>query len=166
MSSSLKCAIEKAGGSAQKGGFEACFAQGLDLSEFTSSSPTPCASAALLKIKQKESEQRKQQEQEDAAMVRAVQQRTETIKQTLGKNQQTKAILSSDGRHQNQRERSLFLKNFVVQLHQDDASKEHRSKASRSLKAASSGLPASSSNKKNASKKKQAVKKNKKRSKH
>jgi hypothetical protein len=78
---------------AQKGDFEACFAGGLDLSEFLEGTTAPAASgggttstshaAALLQVKHAESAAKRQQENEEAQMQDTVRKRTEQLKEAV-----------------------------------------------------------------------------------
>ncbi len=65
--------------SQKAGGFESCFAQGLDLSEFaapsSSTATTVSHSAALLQIKQSEAEQQQIEEQEEIRLQQLVRER-------------------------------------------------------------------------------------------
>ena len=141
----------------KKGAFEACFSQGLDLSELTAPSTNKqmSASAALLAVKREESQRRQQQEREDAQMAHAVQQRAERLKAASKSVNDRKAVtaaaLSGSG-----------IGGYLVQVHKGDDWKQ--SKASRALK---KKLPSPKTQNNNKGKKeKTVVKKGKKRSKH
>jgi hypothetical protein len=80
--SSLARAAQSARLDTRNGGFEACFAGGLDLSEFANTNnnnAATSASAALLQIKAQESVERHREEQEEALMQAIVQQRAQTL---------------------------------------------------------------------------------------
>jgi hypothetical protein len=87
MSSSLQQALSAAPTSSRTGGFESCFAQGLDLSEFQSragSSATPTsASAALLSIKASESLKKQENEKEEIRMKEILQKRLVAVNASL-----------------------------------------------------------------------------------
>jgi hypothetical protein len=88
-SSSLSRAVQAGLIENEKGAFEACFAGGLDLSDFAgsnndNSSSKTSASAALLLIKAQEAAVRQRQEQEEAHMQELVQQRVRMLKESSG----------------------------------------------------------------------------------
>ena len=98
-SSSKPSSLEIA--SHQAGKFETCFAQGLDLSEFSSpehnnssnvehqsSKPSVSASSQLLKIKQEESRKRCEQDRQDADMDRVAQTRAQHLRADWQQQQQ------------------------------------------------------------------------------
>lgn len=66
------------------GGFESCFAQGLDLSEFTAAStaePQTSHAAVLLQIKQSEALIKHNEEQEELRMQQVVRERVQALQQ-------------------------------------------------------------------------------------
>lgn len=116
-----------------KGAFETCFAQGLDLSELTTTTttqPTPSTSnaAVLLQIKRQEAQQRQQQEQEDAQMAQLVQARTQKLQQQQQRQQQqpkdaraatVKAALTQQDRSNKNRQQQ-WMGSLLVHMHQKD----------------------------------------------
>lgn len=91
--SSLQRALSQ---SNNKGHFEACFAQGLDLSELESISTTrPSASAVLLEQKRQESLQKRLEEQEEALLSQSIAEKLEAYKASKGSSKNTTVLIAS-----------------------------------------------------------------------
>lgn len=158
MSSSLSRAVQQGGNATsnasskllpslssttQAGKFEACFAQGLDLSDFSSQqqqqqsqSPVVSASAQLLKIKQEGLKQRHEQEKQDADMEQLAQNRAQQLQAELqqqpNRSVNATALLSQD--RQTDRDRFKFMGSLLAQMHQTDDTPSRSSKASLTLR--------------------------------
>lgn len=126
MSTSLSRALEREK-SQTKGAFEACFAQGLDLSEFAAKGGTNAsvtsASAALLQVKAKESAAQKQHEQEDMRLEQLAKERAENLKKasSLPTKKISATALTSD--RPSAGDRSKMVGNLLVHMHQGDDKK-------------------------------------------
>jgi len=136
----------------QHGKFESCFAQGLDLTEFsdeatttknaTTTVPIVSASAQLLKIKQQESQQRYELERQDAMMEQVAHDRAkqyhlqqQELRDACSKNVAIAAV-SQDHRKVSgggSRDSKLIMGSLLVQMHSGDDTALRRSKASRKM---------------------------------
>mmetsp|Transcript_16176 Transcript_16176/g.21159 ORF Transcript_16176/g.21159 Transcript_16176/m.21159 type:complete len:182 (+) Transcript_16176:117-662(+) len=115
------------------GAFEACFATGLDLSEFATSNGTkvPSASAQLLRIKAKESADRQLHELEEARMQQIVQQRTHRLKQQEA-GPRSLSMLALPIENTNCTKNERMLGDLLGNIHGNDV--VNQSKASRELR--------------------------------
>jgi hypothetical protein len=186
--SSLQRAIAESSRGKRKGDFEACFAGGLDLSEFEGSSskslePTS-HSATLLRVKQVESQTRLQNDREETQLIEAMRRKVEQCKAPTSNEaddvlkapppssmhpQQEQSCFDLVQRNVNQRSRNgLGLINaVVVGMHGMERNEESRRKLKpvrRSQKSATKSKPSSS--KQQTPKGKQAAVKVNKRRKH
>ena len=115
------------------GNFESCFANGLDLSEFASSSSSndglslpkrESAAAELLRIKKLEIEKQRREEMEEQTMTKVIQRRAQNMKKSL--MQQKRQQQSAGG--------NSVLVNALVSMHQGDEVRAFSSASQRKLK--------------------------------
>jgi hypothetical protein len=129
-----------------KGGFESCFASGLDLSEFSTSDSTtaPKLSAAseLLKVKAREREEQEKEQVEEDRMQSVVQQRAVQLKQSFNQRQQDRLL-------GNNASQSAFT-NALLSMHKTDQIRLSTSKQTGKKKIAmpATAMATASSNKK------------------
>ena len=131
MTTSLQLALSKQGTSGgvsssnerldkKKGAFETCFAGSLDLSEFAdndgktadSALPRRSAAAELLKVKAQEREIREREQHEEEKMGSIVQQRAQSLKESMVKRQQQRLL----GRNSSQ----SVVTSALLSMHQSD----------------------------------------------
>lgn len=125
MSTSLKRAVKREEVQ-RKGAFEACFAQGLDLSEFVGGEPKKAessntsAAAALLQVKVKESQKRQQQEEEDARMEESVKERAQNLKSSMKNNDNRKVMAAALRERPTATDCFKTVDTLLVKMHQGD----------------------------------------------